>query len=120
MRSNFDVYLKTFFENELRWVADGGWQRKSWENANDEMFGEFLMIIYQSWSVIEENKINFNLTNSQYMQVKKIFDMIESFQTKIEYPTNRSEHLALLSNQEWNNIQNYARETIENIYPKLF
>ena len=118
-RTNFDEYLKTFFEVELSFIADPTLQRKSWENAQGEKFGECLMITYQSWSVIQENRNKFKLTDLQYMQTQKLFDMIETFQATINYPTTPSEYSALLNNSEWKNIQRYALETYNCIYPKL-
>jgi len=119
MGINADRYLKSFFKIELEWVADAEWQRKSWADADDELFGEFLMIIYQSSSVIEENRQNYKITDSEYKQIQKLYEMIEAFQDKIDYPTTSLEHMALLNMQEWQKIQRFARQTIDSIYPKL-
>jgi hypothetical protein len=64
MRTGIHEYLQTFFEIELEWIADPVWQHKSWSDIDGEMFGDFLMTIYESWSVIKDHRQEAKLTNT--------------------------------------------------------
>jgi hypothetical protein len=119
MKTNFDQYLKTFFEIELDFIADADAQHKSWGKGGGEKFGECLMITCQSWSVIQENRNKFRLSNSQYNQIQKLFDMIEAFQDTIDYPSTPSEYAVLLNHPEWKKIQRYTQDIKRQIYPEL-
>lgn len=119
MRTNFDEYLKTFFEIELDFISDAHAQRQSWRNAQGEKFWGFLMITCRSWSVIQENRNKFKLSDSQYNEIQKLFDMIEAFQHTILFPSTPSEYAVFLNHPEWIVIQRYAQVIKRRIYPTL-
>ncbi|MBA2367697.1 MAG: hypothetical protein H0V82_01575 [Candidatus Protochlamydia sp.] len=113
-------YLRTFFEIEIDFIADADTQQKSWGNAHGEKFGVFMMILYNSWSVIKENQKKYNLSDLQFNKIQKLFNMLDSFEANLEnYPTTPSGYWNLLINPEWKKIQRYALEIQGQIYPTL-
>lgn len=112
-------FLKNFFNTEIYFLGNKTMQEKNWSNAQGEKFGECLMLTYQAWDVIKEHRKNYDLTDSQFKKTQTLFDMIEEFQLKINYPTKPTEYLSLLGNPEWVKIRKYAAEVYETINPHI-
>jgi hypothetical protein len=114
--SNYNEFLKSFFDIEIYFLSSATLQSKAWGNAKgDEQFGSCLLRSFESWATIMEHKENFKLSIFQFNQIQKLFDMLETFQMTNEFPTTPNEYLALLRHPEWKKIQEYA----QNIYKTI-
>jgi hypothetical protein len=105
-----DEYLKSFFTNEIYFLSSPELQREAWKDARGEKFGVCLLVSFESWSNIVKHRKNFKISDYQFEQIKKLFDMLESFQADIDYPINPSQYRDLLENPHWKKIQRYALE----------
>ena len=88
--TNFDEYLKTFFENELYFLSSPDLQQKAWNGVRGEQFAISLLVFFESWSVIEKNRDKFKISNSLFMEIKQLFEMIKAFQDDRRLAKNTS------------------------------
>ncbi len=115
LRTNFDEYLRTFFDGEIYFLASPDLQRETWQNAQGEQFAIRLLISFESWTVIKNNRNKFKLSVHQFAQTEKLFEMLETFQAAHDYPINPRQYASLLTNPEWKKIQKYAMEIYNSI-----
>lgn len=108
--SNTEEYLRTFFTNEISFLADPDQQANAWVLAHGDQFAIKLLVTLESWSAIKDNRAKFKLSDAQFNSIQKLFTMIETFQEAQDYPTSPNQYATLLSNPDWKNIQRYAKE----------
>jgi len=115
-------YLKRFFNEQIFFLGNEELQYNAWNNATGTLFGLQMGLAYADWVAIRDYNENFNLKTAQLKILKNLFDMIDEFIWKEDYPFNPStpkEHRALFHNPEWKKIQRYARQVYRDIYPEI-
>lgn len=108
--SNSSEYLNTFVKNEICFLADPNRQAQSWGRAHGDKFAVKLLVAFESWSVIKNNRRMFKLSDIQFNKIELLFQMIEKFQEFHDYPVTPSQYITLLNDPDWKKIQMYAKE----------
>jgi hypothetical protein len=117
---NFNEFLKSFFNIEIYFLGHKSVQSEAWNDAQGEVpFATCILGSFESWSTIVENRKNFKLSESQFNQIQKLFDMLEIFLKTNNYPTRPREYHDLQSHNEWKKIQEYALSLYKNILPNI-
>lgn len=120
IKYNVAKFLKSFLNIELYFLSKRELQQKEWQNAyTDDKFGTTLMLYFEAWYTIVENRKHLTLSERQYLKIEKLYDMVYHFQANNLYPTKPSEYLALLDNPKWKEIQRYAQEVYDSINPLI-
>lgn len=115
-----EMFLKSFFELELRWLSDRNYQLQHWTNTYDDLWGECIMLYSETWSTIAAHPKNYKLTEWELRQFEKLYEMIKAFEKYYpEFPETPSQFRALLEDPEWKKVQQFAKELRDRIYPRL-
>lgn len=118
--SNYDEFLKSFFDQDIYFLGSRSLQQKAWQYAvGDAQFGSCLLRSFEDWDTILEHRENFKLSVMQIKQIQQLFDMLDIFQDTNDFPNTPSEYLAILRNPDWVKIQNYALNLYNSIGSEL-
>lgn len=112
---HFSEFLRTFFDDEIYFLASKSLQHQIWGGAKGDQFGMRLSLSLEAWNTILEHRKKFNLTSYQIDQIQKLFDMLEDFQVSYPFPSEPREYQALLTNPAWVKIQQYADQLYQRV-----
>jgi hypothetical protein len=114
-----DEFLRSFFNNELLFIASKSFQRQAWANASGDQFTVVMVLYAEAWFTLVKNRRECKLIGPEFQMLTNLHEMLEGFQIDHKFPTKPHEYQALMNHPDWTRIQQYAKDIYDRINPRL-
>lgn len=111
MKTDFDLFLESFFDYHIEFLGNKTLQQQIWGGAEtEEPFATRILMYFEDWYVVVEQKNNFKLSDSKFKKLEQLYDMVNSYQLANNYPQKPRDYQALIASPSWREIQKLAAE----------